>query len=68
MGFAKDLFDIVIKIAEFAKNGYIDNVKDRRNFFNDHIEPAFLNMEKIHSNYLKNFTTLLNVRNKEEYI
>ena len=67
MGIAKDLFDIIIKIAEFVKNGHIDNVEDRKNFFNDHIDPAFQNMEKIHADYLKNFTTLLRIKNKEEF-
>lgn len=66
MGAAKDLFDVISKLIEFVKSGYVDNANSRRDFFNQHIDTTFQKMEMIHTDYLKNFTKLLRIKDKKE--
>ena len=53
------MIDGVVKILEKVIQLLERREKVKRNLFLDYVEPIYLDMEKIHSHYLTEFTLLL---------
>ena len=61
----KDIFDVIVAMAGFVKDGYADNAEARMNFFHNYIDESFKRMEEIHTDYMENLNMLIAIQQKK---
>ncbi|WP_183560385.1 hypothetical protein [Mucilaginibacter sp. SP1R1] len=62
----KDIFDSIVAIVKFIKEGYSNTTETRKNYFNNHIEPAYVKIELVHKDYLTTLSMLVKMKKKEQ--
>ncbi|MGH1542601.1 MAG: hypothetical protein ACRBHB_19420 [Arenicella sp.] len=59
------MIDVLVKVVDRTIQLLEKREKKKRELFEDYIKPIFVDMEKIHTNYLEGFVNLMNDFNKD---
>lgn len=60
------MIDLIFKVFETVKNGISSYKKSKKELFQNYLEPAMSDFEKVHENYLHSFNSYINILNNGE--